>query len=736
MPFKDSINYFKSIVLPATLNSYSVVFFFNNRFFAVVLMLVSFFNFFAGISGLLSVLIAVLIGHYMGVDKVQLKKGLYSFNALLTGIGMGTMFDPSFVFFSLLILASLLTLILSVTLGSWFGKYGLPVLSIPFVLTFWFIDLPSSHFENLGLTQRNIYWLNELYSIGGDKLVNIFQTIDSFPVHQLISVYLRSLSSIFFQDNMLAGCFIAIALLICSRIAFSLTLVGFFAAYFFARFSGSEASSINYYNIGSNYIMVAIAIGGFFVIPSRYSYLWTILLVPLTSLVLIFFTTFFEIFQLHIFSLPFSFVVILFLYFLNLRTNPTHLITTPIQNYSPETNLYTFENNNDRLADTYYYPFYLPFWGKWTVTQGHDGNHTHKGEWGKAFDFMICDDDGNTYSGDGQFCEDYYSYNKPILAPADGYVEEIIDSVDDNEIGKVNTSSNWGNTIIIRHLSGLYTQMSHLKKASFRVVKGQYVRRGEVVALCGNSGRSPEPHLHFQVQCTPLLGAKTIDYPLAYYSTVGKKSSEMTQFSRPKEGSIVSSIEPIKMLQTAFDIMPNSSFNFQYTDSKGIAKYENWEAHTDAFNNKYVYCKQTDSTAYYFNDSSIFYFTGFYGNRKSLLYYFYLSSYKVFLGNTGNADVHDNLPINTLRGIKSSIFLHDFIAPFYRFIKVKYTIVSCTMDNPFESQSLKLLSSIKVSLFGKSSTESRSEISIDKGKIIGFTYQSKDEKISAICVNS
>ena len=115
----------------------------------------------------------------MGLNKVQLKQGLLSFNALLTGIGMGTFFDPSWVFFSLLALASLQTLILSVTLSGWLNKYGLPVLSIPFVITFWFIVLPSAQFENLGLTQRNIYWMNDVYAVGGNRLLNFFQTIDN-----------------------------------------------------------------------------------------------------------------------------------------------------------------------------------------------------------------------------------------------------------------------------------------------------------------------------------------------------------------------------------------------------------------------------------------------------------------------------------------------------------------------------------------------------------------------------
>ena len=264
MLFHRTINLFRDIVLPATLNSYSAILFFNNKLLAAVIMLVSFFNFFAGLSGLVAVLVTVLIANSMGFDKIQLKNGIYSFNSLLTGIGMGTFFDPGLVFFTLLMLAALLTLMLSVTFGGWLHKYGLPFLSIPFVITFWFIVLPSSQFENLGLTQRNIYWMNEVYAIGGNQMLNFFQTMDALPVYKMVDIYLRSMSSIFFQDNLIAGLLIAIALLICSRIAFSLSVIGFVSAYFFAKFTGSAAASITYYNIGANYMMVAIAIGGFF----------------------------------------------------------------------------------------------------------------------------------------------------------------------------------------------------------------------------------------------------------------------------------------------------------------------------------------------------------------------------------------------------------------------------------------------------------------------------------------
>jgi len=529
---------------------------------------------------------------------------------------------------------------------------------------------------------------------------------------------------------------IAIMLLINSRITFSLSIIGFLSAYFFAQFSGSAAASITYYNIGANYIMVAIAMGGFFAIPSRYSYLWTILLVPLTSLVLLFMNKLLGFIQLPVFSLPFSLVTIFFLYFLILRKSPTKFLLTPIQYYSPEINLYTYNNNKSRLLNSYYFPFYLPFWGEWTVSQGYDGEYTHKGDWGNAFDFMLRDDEGKTYSGSGNFCENYYCYNKPVLAPADGTVEEIYDNIDDNEIGKVNTTENWGNTIIIKHLTGLYTQMSHLKKGSFKVAKGDTVKGGDIVALLGNSGRSPQPHLHYQVQTTPFLGSKTIDYPFGYYLEKKNGKGEITQFGKPAEGDTVYGLVNNNLAKKAFDIMPNSTFMFSYLNEKGLDKVEKWESYTDAYNYKYLYCKETESSAFYVNDGSMFYFTAFYGDKKSLLYYFYLTAYKVLLGNFEDIELKDAMPLHIIRNKRLGVLLHDFVAPFYNFMRVSYSIKLSTLDNPFDTGLLVLSSSIDLSVFGKSRNESASSITMSQNQITEFSYKSNKINIRAKCINS
>ena len=149
------------------LNSYSQIFFSDSRIFSVLLLFVSFADVYAGIFGLIAVLITNLLGFAMGFDKKTVAKGLYGFNSLLVGLGLGIYFQPGPVILLIIILASVLTLFVSVTLQGVIGKYGLPYLSIPFIIGAWIVTLATREFSTLGLSERGIFTFNELYTLGG-----------------------------------------------------------------------------------------------------------------------------------------------------------------------------------------------------------------------------------------------------------------------------------------------------------------------------------------------------------------------------------------------------------------------------------------------------------------------------------------------------------------------------------------------------------------------------------------
>ena len=129
-------NKLKTIV-SSIIGSYSQIFFSSNKIFAILLMFVSFFDFWAGISGLFAVVVTNLIAYFFGFNKTNIKNGYYAFNSLLVGLGTGLLFYPSFKLIIIIFLLSVLTLFICLALEGVLTKYGLPFLSIPFLFSIW-----------------------------------------------------------------------------------------------------------------------------------------------------------------------------------------------------------------------------------------------------------------------------------------------------------------------------------------------------------------------------------------------------------------------------------------------------------------------------------------------------------------------------------------------------------------------------------------------------------------------
>ncbi|MDR1417493.1 MAG: M23 family metallopeptidase, partial [Prevotellaceae bacterium] len=94
-------------------------------------------------------------------------------------------------------------------------------------------------------------------------------------------------------------------------------------------------------------------------------------------------------------------------------------------------------------------------------------------------------------------------FTAPLGANVYATGNAVVESVDNN----LRSS---GITITLNHRNGYRTRYAHLFKSNVR--KGEQVKRGKVIGLVGNSGRSIAPHLHYEVQ----RGDTTVN-PLHYF---------------------------------------------------------------------------------------------------------------------------------------------------------------------------------------------------------------------------
>jgi urea transporter len=673
--------------LKGVIRSYSQIFFSESYWFAVPLILVSFFDISAGFSGLLSVLTANLAATVLRFDKFSTTKGFYGFNSLLVGLGLGYYYELTLIMIVIAVFSGFLTLLFTITLQGILGKYYLPYLSIPFVFSLWIVLSAGSLLSGSEGNQSGVYILNKLFSIGGYPLVNLHQWWVGNITSDFLNSYFLSLGAIFFQFNVFAGIVIAIALFFYSRIAFLLTLLGYSVAYLAYSFFGMDMNQLGYSYIGYNFLLGAVAIGGHYYIPSKQSFFWAFAITPVVALVAAGMFILLKPFNLTLLSLPFNLVILTFIYSLRFRTGKSNFKEVLIQEGTPEHNLYSDISFTKRFPNFGWLKIKLPFLGEWYVNQGNKGELTHKGDWENAWDFVILDNDLNQYDNTGNSLRDYYCFGQNIIAPADGNVVVAEDGIEDNDIGDVNTFKNWGNTVIIRHAEGLYSKMSHLQKGSVSVKAGDNVHYGQVIARAGNSGRSPFPHLHFQLQPTPYIGSATLKYPLFAYL---EERKEIRSFGYPLTGQRVRAIEENSLLKKAFNLMPGTKLNWKYKASDEETKIT-WEVYTNQYNRSYIYCHATKSLAYFQYDGTHFCFTHFDGDRKSLLYCFYLAAFRVPLVFIDGYLSTDYLPLNkTFRGWR--LFLHDFTAPFFTYLKViscvKMTMTGSELDtNYFEYDS-------------------------------------------------
>ena len=83
---KSRLESFCALHWNGILNSYSQIFFSQDKWYGIILLLVSLFDYRLGLGGLAAILLTNLLAHLLGFSKEQIASGLYGFNAVFIGI--------------------------------------------------------------------------------------------------------------------------------------------------------------------------------------------------------------------------------------------------------------------------------------------------------------------------------------------------------------------------------------------------------------------------------------------------------------------------------------------------------------------------------------------------------------------------------------------------------------------------------------------------------------------------
>ena len=582
-----------------------------------------------GIFGLIAILSTILFAEFINIRDEYLKYGFYLYNSLLVGMGVGYFFNVSIITVLLTVMLSIFTFLVSFSLNKMFIKYSLPLLSLPFAFVSMLFYLASLKYTSL---LSNILNRNALVDF-------------NLPMIE----FFKSMGTIFFLPYGIAGVIISLIVLFYSRILFILAFTGFwFGVWFHSFFIPFNQALNSPYNF--NFILISMALGGVFLIPYTKNFFLAVIAVFLSVVLIDAMEVFFNMYALPVYTLPFNIITLLFIMILfsigykyfnySIKNTPEKSLVAFLSTF------YRFGGNDIKIN--------LPFTGEWCVYQAFDGEWTHKGVWKYAYDFVI-KRNGKTYTNDGLFLEDYYAFGKPVTAPVNGYVVALRDDLVDNFIGNVDRINNWGNYIIIKNDYGYFVEISHLMQHSITVKVGDYVKVGDIVAKCGNSGYSPEPHIHIQVQKYGVLGSETVPFKFIDYI----KENRLYYYSLPKKDEIISSTIIDKAMKLRLTFILDDKFKYEVY--KNGCKNGEIMFVVKMSDKGEFYFTDGKNRLYFYSDEKLFYFYEYEGTESILKKIFILAP-KIPLISS-EVEYTDILPPQFIYGLYKRVLI-ELILPF------------------------------------------------------------------------
>ncbi len=294
-----------------------------------------------GFAGTLGVIVSTLAGLALGFDRGAIHAGLYGFNGVLVGLGLGLFLAPQWdaVVIVWIILVSALSSVLMAALAAVFGgAWGVP----PFTLAF-----------NIGTLLFLITALQIAFGRVGPLVAPAAPTVSgpgaqlalretaaaagSTDAMAILNAVFRGIGQLFFLNSILAGVLIIIGILFCSRIAAGFALVGSIVGMLTGIALGADGVSIYNGLWGFNSFDAALAIAGVFYVLTWRSALLGVACAAFTALLFGAIASFFVPWGLPALTLPFCFGTLAFVLLKDMTNSFTWV--PPAEVVTPEEHL-------------------------------------------------------------------------------------------------------------------------------------------------------------------------------------------------------------------------------------------------------------------------------------------------------------------------------------------------------------------------------------------------------------
>lgn len=464
---------------------------------------------------------------------------------VVNGILVGLMIGASYTFNEKTVLITIASGLLVVmtsalttdTLGRWLK---LPVLGTPYVLVSYLVILLA-------------------------KVIQLptVNTISFAKAGTIEPVLLSSIGAIYFNPTAIGGTLVLAAIGFSSPYLLFITTISAVLNALILTGLGVAMGSSTFLISLMNAVLTAVILGGLFSKPSTKGAMTALTLSLVATLASLALISLLWPIGLPALASPFLLVTYAALLTFNAnrgRTWSSFWLTNPCL---PERSIETSTMAKIRGIDENSLALRPPVSGTWQIYQGFFGRHTHKPPWHYSVD-LIKTVEGRSFDNGGKSVEDYYCFGKPILAPAYGTVVRLEKSIKDNAPGEVDVVNAWGNFLLIKLDYGGYLKLAHLMEDSLKVDVDSRVVPGQMLAQCGNSGRSPQPHLHMHVQEEASNESTTLPFHLT--SVVTKNTDENYSYSlncQPDENRIISTPQINTAMRNSLDLSVGSILNFK-----------------------------------------------------------------------------------------------------------------------------------------------------------------------------